>query len=288
MASEPVPPLLGKPTLGPGWLEMTAPALAPLPPLVGVARGAPASSGAPRPGPLRPEPPARLGGGGTTLFASAVLPALLLPAPAPESEGGGGTTLGAPSAGADAGTLRFEVLEEPAIEGGGATTLGAGAAETPLRVPRGRPPALTAGGGATTLAASEVPAASLGRFSETAGGGGTTSVGPKSFPITLLRNDPLADCVGGGGTTVFEESGMLPLEGRRMSCATSAEGGGAITAGAGMLNFELRAPARSGADTGGGITAGFVICTGGAEISRLTPPGTGGMTLAASAGVARG
>ncbi len=287
MASEPIPPLLGRPTFGPGWLEITAPALAPLPPLVGGARGAPASSGAPRPGPLRPEPAARLGGGATTLFASTELAAALPVPPVPESEGGGGTTLGAPTAGADTPTLRFEVLVEPAIEGGGATTLGEGAAEIPLRVPRGRPPALTAGGGATTLAASELPTASLGRLAESAGGGGTTSEGPKILPITLLRNDPLADCVGGGGTTVFDESGMLPLEGRRMSCATSAAGGGAMTAGAGKLIFELRVEARSGADTGGGITAGLIICTGGVEISRLSPRGTGGITLAASAGVER-
>ena len=36
----------------------------------------------------------------------------------------------------------------------------------------------------------------------TAGGGGTTSCVPKSFPMMLLTNDPLAGCEGGGGTTV--------------------------------------------------------------------------------------
>lgn len=98
-------------------------------------------------------------------------------------------------------------------------------------------------------------------------------------------NDP-PDCVGGGGTTVFDESGMLPLAERRMSCE-SAEGGGATTAGAGKFSLALRVAVCSGAETGGGITAGLVICTGEREISRLTPPGAGGITLAASAGVAR-
>lgn len=265
MASEPVAPLLGKPIFGPGWLEITAPALTPLPALVGGARGAPASNGAPRPVLLRPEPeapepPFRLGGGGTTLFASNVpegapAPPASLPAPppVPDSEGGGGTTVGAPSAVAEAARVRLAALET-AVDGGGATTFGAGA-DIPLRAPL----AVTAGGGATTLAESDVPAASLGRPVETAGGGGTTSEGPKILPIRLLMNDPLAGWVGGGGTTVFDESGMLPLEGRRMSCARSAEGGGAMTAGAGKFNFEVRVGACSGADAGGGITAGFVI-----------------------------
>jgi hypothetical protein len=35
----------------------------------------------------------------------------------------------------------------------------------------------------------------------TAGGGGTTSWVPKSFPMMLLTSDPLAGCAGGGGTT---------------------------------------------------------------------------------------
>src|SRR5580692_5105885 len=281
MASEPVAPLLGKPIFGPGWLEITAPALGPLPAVVGGARGAPASNGAPRPVLLRPEPTARLGGGGTTLFASAVpLATLPAPLPVPESEGGGGTTLGAPRDGADLARTRPAL--ETVVAGGGATTFGAGA-DIPLRVPL----ALTAGGGATTLAARDVPDASLGRLAETAGGGGTTSEGPKILPIRLLMNDPPAGWVGGGGTTVLDESGMLPLEGRRMSWATSGEGGGAMTAGAGRFNFELRVGACSGAETGGGITAGFVIWTGGREISRVTPPGAGGITLAARVGVER-
>lgn len=99
--------------------------------------------------------------------------------------------LGGPSVVADAARVRF-ALPGIAVEGGGATTLGAGAAEAPLRVPREMPPALSAGGGATTLAESEVPDASRGWLAGTAGGGGTTSLGPKTLPIRLLMNDPLA------------------------------------------------------------------------------------------------
>ena len=109
---------------------------------------------------------------------------------------------------------------------------------------------------------------------------------PKILPIRPLMNDPLPDCVGGGGTTVLDESGMLPLAKRCRSCETSAEGGGAITEGAGMFSLEFRALARSGAETGGGSMVAF-ICTGELESSRLTPPGAGGITFAASAGVER-
>jgi hypothetical protein len=172
------------------------------------------------------------------------------------------------------------------VEGGGATTLEASVVPIALRVPRWMPLRLTAGGGATTLGAREALVAAAGPSAGTAGGGGTTSVAPKSFPIRLLMNDPLPDCVGGGGTTVFDESGILPLERRRMSCE-SGEGGGAMTAGAGRFSLGLLVAARSGAETGGGITAGLVICIGEREISRLTPPGAGGITFAASAGVER-
>lgn len=159
----------------------------------------------------------------------------------------------------------------------------------PFRAPRGVPPAeplATEGGGGTTLVASSAPLPrSLLAF--TAGGGGTTSVLPKILPIKLLINDPLPDCVGGGGTTVFEGSGTLPLARRRISCETSVEGGGAMTDGVGKVSLELRWLTRSGADAGGGTTATFAICTGELEIWRLTPPGAGGITLAASAGTGR-
>jgi hypothetical protein len=180
MASEPVPPLLGNPTLGPGWLESTAPPLVPPPPAAGGARTAPASSVAPRPTPLRPkpepvelEPPPTDGGGGTILLASSAprgLPALppVLPVPpfVPESEGGGATTLGMPTVGAveDEGE-RVPVLPDNPADGGGAITFEPSVAPMPLRVPRGLPPAAlapTAGGGGTTLAASNDPFPPLG------------------------------------------------------------------------------------------------------------------------------
>jgi hypothetical protein len=143
----------------------------------------------------------------------------------------------------------------------------------------------TLGGGATTLAASEVPVTPLA-WAFTDGGGGTTSVAPKIFPIRLLMKDPLPVCVGGGGTTVPDESGMLPLARRCTSCEMSAEGGGAMTEGAGKFSLGLRVAARSGAETGGGSTEAF-ICTGERESSRLTAAGAGGITLAASAGLER-
>lgn len=112
------------------------------------------------------------------------------------------------------------------------------------------------GGGGTTLPASEAEPFRSREF--TVGGGGTTSEGPKIFPIKLPMYDPPL-WVGGGGTTVREGSGAAPPARRRASAVISAEGGGATTAGAGMVSFEVREVARSGADTGGAMTDGFVI-----------------------------
>jgi hypothetical protein len=158
-----------------------------------------------------------------------------------------------------------------------------------LRLPRGFAPVFVAteGGGGTTLAGREVPDDPLLLPEFTLGGGGTTSLAPKILPTKLLSSDPLPDCVGGGGTTVFDGSGTLPLAKWRMSCEMSVEGGGATTAGAGMFSFDTRVLVRSGAETGGGTTATFDICTGALVISRLTAPGAGGMTLAASEGAER-
>lgn len=121
---------------------------------------------------------------------------------------------------------------------------------------------------------------------ETLGGGGTASCVPKSLPMMLLTNDPLAADVGGGGTTALEGS-VLPLSKRRRSRAESAEGGGATTDGAGRLSCELREVSRSGAETGGGTIAVSFICTRVGETSRLMAAGAGGITLALSAGVER-
>ena len=156
--------------------------------------------------------------------------------PLPETDGGGGTTLDAPRSWdrpEDPPKLLFALPNE----GGGGTTL----AERELPEP---PDELR-----------EVPAVLV---EDTEGGGGTTSCVPKSFPMTLLRNDPLATCVGGGGTTVGEADCSRPLS-RRCWSRASAEGGGAMTEGAGRLSLAVREESRCGADTGGGTTATLFI-----------------------------
>lgn|ERR1700716_33750 len=67
----------------------------------------------------------------------------------------------------------------------------------------------------------------------------------------------------------------------------SAEGGGAITDGAGSVSLGLDVVTRSGADTGGGTTFTSDICTGEREMSRLTAPGAGGTTAGLRAGAER-
>jgi hypothetical protein len=159
----------------------------------------------------------------------------------------------------------------------------------PPRLPFGVPAfelVTTAGGGGTTLLGKEESVA-LRAPDCTFGGGGTTSLAPKILPIKLLISDPLAGwTLGGGATTLFDGSGGVPLASWRISCATSAEGGGAITDGAGRFSFGLRRVVLSGAETGGGTTA-LVICSGALAISRFTLPGAGGMMFAASAGAER-
>ena len=150
-----------------------------------------------------------------------------------------------------------------------------------------------AGGGGTTFAevALPNPPAELRDVpavlaEETDGGGGTTSCVPKSFPMMLLTNDPLAACVGGGGTTVGDADWSRPLSTRRSSRA-SAEGGGATTDGDGILSLAMRSESRSGADTGGGTTATLFISTREGETSRCTVVGAGAITLPLSAGADR-
>ena len=293
MASEPARALAGNPTFGPGSFEITTDASTPLPPPAGRATTVPASRGAPSPAPLapRPEPSAPLplatvGGGGTTLGAN------LGPAeadrgfsrvgPAPGTAGGGGTTLEA------AGAATGERVPDVPTEGGGGTTFRANATGlAPVRVP-GEEVELpeTAGGGGTTLAVSE-PAVRDGLLPVTVGGGATTEVLPNTRFRRELTYEVLAGGVGGGGTTLFERSGALPLASRCRSCDMSAEGGGATTDGAGIASFEFRADSRSGAETGGGTTTVLAICTGERETSRLTAAGAGGTMLELRAGTER-
>ena len=300
IASEPVLPFVGTPTFVPGCVEITAPALEPAPPVCAGAEGAPASMGPPRPAPRWPEPvpvslepPPIEGGGGTTLLASSVPPStpfapgvVPVPPPAPDKDGGGGTTFGEPIWGADHRDADPVPLGAP-TDGGGATTSPPNEALVPLRTPRGFPAApLTAGGGATTLLANVAERPLL--LAEVAdGGGGTISLGPKILPIMLLMNDPLPDCEGGGGTTFLPASGSLFALNRRISRDISVDGGGATTDGAGNVAFEVRALAFSGAETGGGITAGFIACRGALVIWRATEPGAGGIMPVASPGPER-
>lgn len=110
---------------------------------------------------------------------------------------------------------------------------------------------------------------------------------PKSLPMMLLTNDPLAAWVGGGGTTLGAEERTPPLSRRRRSLGESAEGGGATTEGAGMLSFAVREDSRSGAETGGGTTAKLFICTRERETSRVTAEGAGAIIAPLRAGAER-
>lgn len=109
---------------------------------------------------------------------------------------------------------------------------------------------------------------------------------PKILPMMLLMNDGAAGWVGGGGTTVGDEA-ATPLSRRRNSCAESAEGGGAITSGAGRLSFAFLTSSRSGALTGGGTTATLVIRTRVDGTSVPLVSGAGAITRAVSAGAER-
>jgi hypothetical protein len=163
--------------------------------------------------------------------------------------------------------------------GGGATTFEPSVTPALDREPLGFPEALlvaTDGGGGTTFVARVERAPPFVPLELTVGGGGTASDGPNIFPIKLLMKP--VGCVGGGGTTARAGSEMLPLARRRISCETSLDGGGAMTDGAGSVSLEFLFVARSGAETGGGTTDTFVICTGALESSRLTALGAGAIT----------
>lgn len=105
--------------------------------------------------------------------------------------------------------------------------------------------------------------------------------------MMLLMNDPLPEAEGGGGTTFLPESLSDPEANLLMSRDKSEEGGGGTTDGDGRVTLEFRALARSGADTGGGITAAFMLCNGAVVMWRVTAPGAGGITLADSPGPVR-
>lgn len=173
--------------------------------------------------------------------------------------------------------------------GGGATPFDPRTVPAPLRLPRTFPPPsveLTAAGGGVTLGVRDgrEPPFALVLFTD-GGGGATACDGPKILPIKLPINDPLG--CGGGATTDLPGSGTVPDDKRRMSEPISVDGGGATSAGAGKLTFAACVLTRSGAETGGGATAGFIVCTGADDSCRLTLAGAGGATFACIAGAAR-
>lgn len=209
IASEPLPPLPGMPTLEPGCADTTIPELSLFPPApLGGARTEPASPGAPSPEPFLPEPETpepepTEGGGGTILLARPVAIPLALPKRFPDAaleadpatDGGGGTTLELSEAWRDVPAAAEPFVPDPFTDGGGGTILVLVPREVWRDAPDAPPVALEAdGGGGTMLAASAPlgPPETLRPTEETAGGGGTTSCVPKSFPIMLLTKDPLA------------------------------------------------------------------------------------------------
>jgi hypothetical protein len=294
IASEPALAFAGNPTLGPGSFEITTDASTPPPPLAGRATTEPASSGAPSPAPLapRPEPTppfpfAKVGGRGTTLGVSAgpeeADSGLSRVGPAPGTAGGGGTTLEA-ATGAATGERALDI---PTDGGGGTTFLADATGLAPARAPvEVAELPETAGGGGRTLDPTE-PAVRDGLLPVTVGGGATTDELPKTRFSRELMYEVLAAGVGGGGTTLFERSGALPLANRCRSCDISADGGGATTDATGIASLGFRAFSRSGAETGGGTTMAFAICTGERETSRLTAAGAGGTMLELRAGAER-
>jgi hypothetical protein len=173
-------------------------------------------------------------------------------------------------------------LLEPPTFGGGGTIFAF--SEAP-RIPEGPPLDDAEGGGGITLPAS-VPAVRE-PVGDTLGGGGTTSCVPKIFPMRPLTKDVLPAGVGGGGTTVGEVAPLPPASRRRRSRVESADGGGAITEGAGRLIFVLRALSRSGAETGGGTTLASRMRSREGTTSCPAAVGAGGITLVCKAGADR-
>jgi len=161
MAKAPLPPLPGRPTFVPGWLETTTPEALPPLLLLGGAPATPESSGPPSPAPRLPlpwpviePPPDSDGGGGTTAVPVPIPPATERCAePAPSWTVGGTTDVpprpliwraaeALPTCTAG-GTIWFCRSPGPkpgpvlatsiAMVGGGATTLGDGMASLGFR-----------------------------------------------------------------------------------------------------------------------------------------------------------
>ena len=238
IAIAPPPVELGRPTLVPGWLDITTPLLAAFPPAFAAGAAAePRSSGPPAPLPLLPRPlpesplpPPTLGGGGTT-FAdpTSVPPPRLLPRepflepPAcdpPSMSAGGGTTCVAivplpdldldppPAAegGGGTGCVRMSPLRvlpqlfrsRLTCEGGGAITAGTGRASFGTDA-RSRAGADT--GGATTSVVCDSGARELARSRGVSRGAGATTFGVSEPRLRIFSGEAL-----GAGATGAEFS----------------------------------------------------------------------------------
>ena len=115
-------------------------------------------------------------------------PSALEPEP---TDGGGGTTLALSAARRDVPLPTASLVPDRVTDGGGGTMLAP--REDRREIPGDAVPATPEadGGGGTMLAASP-PLAGPRVPEETVGGGGTTSCVPKSLPMMVLTNDPLA------------------------------------------------------------------------------------------------
>jgi len=234
-ARAPGPPLLGRPTFEPGWLETTKPMPGALPPeLLGGALTELASNRPPRPEPRLPCPnpeidgsPVTDGGGGTTLPAPPRLAICLAGTDPPLTTGAGGTTDPLPASSAICRAL-FDVLFAPLTCTGGGTTLSVCTEPAMARLPVAAPFNCT-GGGTTESLALPNPEAACGLLEVPliCTGGGTTcfcsspdpKLGPKGFKSCVIS-------VGGGATTV---AGRASLGCKWVICS-GAETGGATTA----------------------------------------------------------
>lgn len=199
IAKEPGVALPGVPRADPGALETITPFPAPVPPAgEGGARTEPASSGPPSPPPRVP------------------LPCPEVRSPRPTLGGGGTTSPGPRLPEVPRAWLRFRLpASEPKLGGGGTTLSAERTVPRPPAVwlwpwppPVREEPALTLGGGGTIWVAAVMPTMARGSCER-----------PPS-------------CTGGG--TTFGSDRLAPVTVRSL---VTCEGGGAITAGAGMFSF---------------------------------------------------
>src|SRR5215831_192756 len=287
IAITPPLPAFGTPIFVPGCVDTTTPDPAALPPVLGGGPTAtPRSSGPPdpapllpRPLPLSPVPPPRLGGGGTTALDPRIAPAPRSPvfppppSPVPDAFTGGATTCGVQSppafprdeapnpAGVGGGGTGFGRTSPIAVlpqlfrsrltcDGGGATTDGAGIESFAIEV-RSRCGAET--GGATTFVGCVEGIRELARSRAVSLGDGATTEGFSGNAFRILSRATS----GAGATTVDElKSGVL----REFAFATSGAGGTTLAVTFGCLRVSAEFNSGEGATTLGVGNAGATNC----------------------------